>query len=163
MNNWRICWFSRIFLLRILIFKGLTARRVYKAFGVNRLIVVLERNKLLVYCYHICAAFLQLYIWNNPFSYGVQPTVAAILCFQRLFSLWTHGTFTVVLFVIYVHYPLWRNSYSGAVMVRGFGGLNPPKFRSFDKGELISQFCGIFHVHPYQPNQNMGFIHLQIE
>jgi hypothetical protein len=36
MNNWRICWFSRIFLLGILIFKGLTTRRVCKSFGVKR-------------------------------------------------------------------------------------------------------------------------------
>jgi hypothetical protein len=37
MNNWCICWFSRILLLGILIFKGLTARRLYKAFGVKGL------------------------------------------------------------------------------------------------------------------------------
>jgi hypothetical protein len=37
MNNWCICWFSRIFLLGILIFKGLTALRVYKSFGVKGL------------------------------------------------------------------------------------------------------------------------------
>jgi hypothetical protein len=39
MNNWRICWFSRIFLLGILIFKGLTERRLYKSFGVKGLIL----------------------------------------------------------------------------------------------------------------------------
>jgi hypothetical protein len=37
MNNWCICWFSRIFLLRILIFKGLTMQRLYKSFGVKGL------------------------------------------------------------------------------------------------------------------------------
>jgi hypothetical protein len=37
MNNWCICWFSRIFLLGILIFKWLTARRLYKSFGVKGL------------------------------------------------------------------------------------------------------------------------------
>jgi hypothetical protein len=37
-HNWCICWFLRIFLLRILIFKGLTARRLYKSFGVKGLI-----------------------------------------------------------------------------------------------------------------------------
>jgi hypothetical protein len=37
MNNWCICWFSRIFLLGILIFKGLTALRLYKLFGVKGL------------------------------------------------------------------------------------------------------------------------------
>jgi hypothetical protein len=37
MNNWCICWFSRVFLLGILIFKGLTARRLYKSFNVKRL------------------------------------------------------------------------------------------------------------------------------
>jgi hypothetical protein len=34
MNNWCIC-FSRIFLLGILMFKGHTARRLYKSFGVK--------------------------------------------------------------------------------------------------------------------------------
>jgi hypothetical protein len=34
MNNWCIRWFSRIFLLGILIFNGLTARRPCKSFGV---------------------------------------------------------------------------------------------------------------------------------
>jgi hypothetical protein len=38
MNNWCICWFSRIVLLGILIFKGLNARRFYKSFGVKGLI-----------------------------------------------------------------------------------------------------------------------------
>jgi hypothetical protein len=37
MNNWCIRWFSRIFLLGILIFKRLTARRPYKSFGVKGL------------------------------------------------------------------------------------------------------------------------------
>jgi hypothetical protein len=37
MNNLCIYWRSRIFLLRILIFKGLTARRFYKPFCVNGL------------------------------------------------------------------------------------------------------------------------------
>jgi hypothetical protein len=37
MNNCCICCFSRIFLLGILIFKGLTARRLYKLFGVKGL------------------------------------------------------------------------------------------------------------------------------
>jgi hypothetical protein len=37
MNNWCIFCFSRIFLLGILIFKGLTARRLYKSFGVKGL------------------------------------------------------------------------------------------------------------------------------
>jgi hypothetical protein len=37
MNNWRICWFSRIFLLGILICKGLVEGRLYKSFGVKGL------------------------------------------------------------------------------------------------------------------------------
>jgi hypothetical protein len=37
MNNWCICWFLRIFLLWMLIFKRLTARRLYKSFGVKGL------------------------------------------------------------------------------------------------------------------------------
>jgi hypothetical protein len=38
MNNWCICWFFTLFLLGILIFKWLTARRLYKSFGVKGLI-----------------------------------------------------------------------------------------------------------------------------
>jgi hypothetical protein len=38
MNNWCICWFFTHVLLRILIYKGLTARRFYKSFGVKGLI-----------------------------------------------------------------------------------------------------------------------------
>jgi hypothetical protein len=38
MNNWCICWFFTHILPGILIFKGLTARRLYKSFGVKRLI-----------------------------------------------------------------------------------------------------------------------------
>jgi hypothetical protein len=37
MNSWCICWFSRIILLGILIFKGLTAGRLYKSFGIKGL------------------------------------------------------------------------------------------------------------------------------
>jgi hypothetical protein len=33
MNNWCICCFSSIFLLGILIFKGLTAQRLYMSFS----------------------------------------------------------------------------------------------------------------------------------
>jgi hypothetical protein len=38
--------FSHIFLLGLLIFKGLTARRLYKSFGVNGLNVVAESGSL---------------------------------------------------------------------------------------------------------------------
>jgi hypothetical protein len=38
MNNFYICWLCRHILLGILIFKGLTARRFYKSFGVKGLI-----------------------------------------------------------------------------------------------------------------------------
>jgi hypothetical protein len=41
MNNWCICWLSHIFLLGILIFKGLTARRLYKSFGIKGLILII--------------------------------------------------------------------------------------------------------------------------
>jgi hypothetical protein len=37
MNNWCICWFFTHILLGILIFKELTARRLYKSFGVKGL------------------------------------------------------------------------------------------------------------------------------
>jgi hypothetical protein len=39
MNNWCICWVSTYNFTGILIFKGLTARRLYKSFGVKGLIV----------------------------------------------------------------------------------------------------------------------------
>jgi hypothetical protein len=37
MNNWCTCWFFTHILLGILIFKGLTAQRLYKSFGVKGL------------------------------------------------------------------------------------------------------------------------------
>jgi hypothetical protein len=50
MKNWCICWFSRIFLLGILIFKGLTARRLYKSFSVKGLIFILTALHVLMNC-----------------------------------------------------------------------------------------------------------------
>jgi hypothetical protein len=38
MNNWCICWFFTHIFTGILIFKGLTARRLYKSFGIKGLI-----------------------------------------------------------------------------------------------------------------------------
>jgi hypothetical protein len=40
MNNWCICWFSRIFLLGILIFKGLTERHLHKSFRVKGIMII---------------------------------------------------------------------------------------------------------------------------
>jgi hypothetical protein len=37
MNNWCICWFVTHIFTGILIFKGLTARRLYKSFGIKGL------------------------------------------------------------------------------------------------------------------------------
>jgi hypothetical protein len=37
MNDWCICWVFTHILLGILIFKGLTARRLYKSFGAKGL------------------------------------------------------------------------------------------------------------------------------
>jgi hypothetical protein len=42
MNNWCICWFFTHILLGILIFKGLTKRRLYKSFGVKGLKLVVH-------------------------------------------------------------------------------------------------------------------------
>jgi hypothetical protein len=50
MNNWCICWFLRIFLLGILMLKLLTARRLYKAFGVKELNHVGRKHER-SYCY----------------------------------------------------------------------------------------------------------------
>jgi hypothetical protein len=44
MNTWCICWFSRIFLLVILIFKGFTGRRLYKSFSVKGLILLFTKE-----------------------------------------------------------------------------------------------------------------------
>jgi hypothetical protein len=47
-RNCCICWFSRIFLLGIFIFKGLTARRLYKSFDVKGLNPENSRNSKLL-------------------------------------------------------------------------------------------------------------------
>jgi hypothetical protein len=44
MNNLCICWSSRIFLLGILIFKGLSARRLYKLFVVKGLMRLVYKS-----------------------------------------------------------------------------------------------------------------------
>jgi hypothetical protein len=44
MNNWCIGWFFTHILLGILIFKGLTARRHYKSFGVKGLLQTPKQN-----------------------------------------------------------------------------------------------------------------------
>jgi hypothetical protein len=52
MNNWRISSFHTHILLGILFFKGLTARRLFKSFGVKGLtsgVVVLIRQCVLKY------------------------------------------------------------------------------------------------------------------
>jgi hypothetical protein len=46
MNNWLFVHFSRIFLLGILIFEGLTARRLYKSFVVNGLKSIFQVSML---------------------------------------------------------------------------------------------------------------------
>jgi hypothetical protein len=50
MNNWCICWFFTNFLLGTLIFKGLTARRLYKSFGVKGLTYIRDIKLFLVHC-----------------------------------------------------------------------------------------------------------------
>jgi hypothetical protein len=44
MNNWCICWFFTHIFVEILIFKGLTARRLYKSFGVKGLNSIRRRT-----------------------------------------------------------------------------------------------------------------------
>jgi hypothetical protein len=66
MNNCCICWFFTDILLEILIFKGLTARRIYKSFGVKgvksvsqmKLIVILI-NFILKFMISCCIKLLQ--------------------------------------------------------------------------------------------------------
>jgi hypothetical protein len=57
MNNWCICWFSRIFLLGILLFKGLAARRPYKSFGVKGLTTHHEENS-----YKTCVLAIDVFL-----------------------------------------------------------------------------------------------------
>jgi hypothetical protein len=52
-NDWRICWFFTHILLGILILKGLTARRIYKSFGVKGLIH-----------YHVYVVAMVIFITN---------------------------------------------------------------------------------------------------
>jgi hypothetical protein len=55
MNNCAFVGFSRIFLLGILIFKGITARRLYKSFAVKGLRTYLEAGEnYTVWSFGIC-------------------------------------------------------------------------------------------------------------
>jgi hypothetical protein len=47
MNNWCICWFFTHIFTVDFIFKGLTARRLYKSFGVKLVIFDLIRAVML--------------------------------------------------------------------------------------------------------------------
>jgi hypothetical protein len=64
MNNWCIYWFFTYILLGILIFKGLTARRLYKSFGGKGLPVDFHSKKRSnkqtnkQYCRHLCIYFV---------------------------------------------------------------------------------------------------------
>jgi hypothetical protein len=49
MNNWRISWFFTHIFTGELIFKGLTARRLYKSFGVKGLKNTLSESKVTKY------------------------------------------------------------------------------------------------------------------
>jgi hypothetical protein len=52
MNNWCICWFFAHISIEDLIFKGLTARRVYKSFGVKGLILLAKKLVCFNKCLH---------------------------------------------------------------------------------------------------------------
>jgi hypothetical protein len=71
MNNWRICWFSRIFLLGILIFKGFTARRLYKSFGVKGLNFYARPHKQIAYvCLIRSESAKLLVVWAENWTLG---------------------------------------------------------------------------------------------
>jgi hypothetical protein len=46
MNNWCICWFFTHIFTGDFNFKGLTARRLYKSFGVKGLIIIMLKSHL---------------------------------------------------------------------------------------------------------------------
>jgi hypothetical protein len=64
MNKWCICWLFTHILLGILIFKGLTARRLYKSFGVKWLTMSFTHS-FSITMLNICAAFLALNEWHS--------------------------------------------------------------------------------------------------
>jgi hypothetical protein len=95
MLNWgavdRILWihngFSRIFLLGILIFKGLTARRLHKPFGVKGLIQRIWKNKR-QFCHKCSYVWLQYSLHNIVYLYKACPSESGKVSIVS----WTIGT-----------------------------------------------------------------------
>jgi hypothetical protein len=88
MNNWCICWFSRTFLLGILIFKGLTARCLYKSFDFKGLNLTMNL---------VPPSFLghPMYV-----SSSVWPILWCLSCLYLL-SPYVIATFVDIVFVLY--------------------------------------------------------------
>jgi hypothetical protein len=82
MNNWFFVGFSRAFLLGILIFKELTARRLYKSIGVKGLSSEVTQTRIL-------SKFRQDYNRSRKFSLFISALRISIIIFTNA----GHGMF----------------------------------------------------------------------
>jgi hypothetical protein len=83
MNNWWICWFFTHILMGILIFKWLTARRLYKSFGIKGL-----RSRAWLCETKMCQLGVQHCWFSSTFLTPYLVRVYILCMFRSLYSVY---------------------------------------------------------------------------